>query len=86
MGPARIAVESLTPRPGIREHNRGQSGLFATASVTRKSTSVRSTRMISQHPNRHVLLTKLTAAGLICTLFYSADFLVFQVNPDVVSA
>ena len=42
--------------------------------------------MISQHPNRHVLLTKLTAAGLICTLFYSADFLVFQVNPDVVSA
>jgi hypothetical protein len=25
VGPARMIVESLTPRPGIREHNRGNS-------------------------------------------------------------
>src|SRR5208282_1531792 len=29
-------------------------GLFTAAFLYRKSTSVRSTRMISQHPNRHV--------------------------------
>src|SRR4029079_8767912 len=26
VGPVRISLESLTPRPGIREHNRRQSG------------------------------------------------------------
>ena len=39
--------------------------------------------MISQHLNRHVLLTKLTAAPLFPRFVYSADFLVFQVNPEV---
>ena len=26
LGPARMIAESLTSKPGIREHNRGQSG------------------------------------------------------------
>jgi hypothetical protein len=26
VGPARMIAESLTQKPGIREHNRGQSG------------------------------------------------------------
>jgi hypothetical protein len=29
VGPARMIVESLTPRPGIREHNRSSTSLQA---------------------------------------------------------
>jgi hypothetical protein len=35
VGPARMIAESLTPKPGIREHNRGQTGKrFLVLSIT----------------------------------------------------
>src|SRR6266436_7607732 len=37
VGPARMIAESLTPKPGIREHNRGKSGRAADITGTTES-------------------------------------------------
>ena len=62
-------------QPNVRFQ--GQSELLTAVFLFRKSTSVRSTRMISQHPNRHVLLTKLAAAGRL----FSRNFIRLTTAP-----
>ena len=47
MGPARMIVESLTPRPGIRERHQNPLALAKDAPVSRP---IQRTRIMSSHP------------------------------------